>query len=290
MPVVELYVEGKLDSELLNPVLAGIPAINPAFHSKDDLPHVVRRRRRDDERRSPSPPSGATRSYPCFIRDRDFDYEPPSSQVQPEQDKPDGGHPPLGWHWCRTEIESYILDPGIIGQMPGFNVEAFEVALLDVANDIRYYQAARWAVAERGGAVKAAGYPRNRPQALPGEFALPGDLSEGGCLTWATIHVADYRQKVSDALDQHELKSAFEAHKSRFDDAFLGSVANVLLWFSGKDLFAALEGWLASSGPQGYGSAGTLRDKVARWMHDHPEAVLAALPEWRGLRDMLRAL
>jgi len=290
MPVAELYVEGKLDSELLNPVLAGNPAISPAFHGKDDLPHVVRRRRRDDERRSPSPPPSAGRSYPCFIRDRDFDYEPPSSQAQPEEDRPDSSHPPLGWHWCRTEIENYMLDPHVIAHMPGFDVDAFQAALADAARDIRYYQAARWAVNQRRAAVRGVGSPRNRPRALTGEFALPGDLSEAGCLSWATRHVADCRKELSDALDDDELASAFEAHKSRFDDAFLDSVANVLLWFSGKDLFAALEGWLAASGPPGYGSAGTLRDRVARWMRGHPDDVVVALPEWRGFRDMLRAL
>jgi len=60
-----------------------------------------------------------------FLRDRDFDFLPPEDLLQPKRIKAEVMTIKLlnnqkvkrevkGWHWCRHEIENYLLTPEIV--------------------------------------------------------------------------------------------------------------------------------------------------------------------------------
>jgi len=97
MPVNKLLVEGELDQQLLSAVCKGDPFVEAALASKNALAPRVR-----DERRK-----GLQGVF--YLRDRDYDTEPPTDITSPSKDDGD-----LGWRWCRHSIENYMLDPLIV--------------------------------------------------------------------------------------------------------------------------------------------------------------------------------
>ena len=77
MPVSRLLVEGKLDRELLGPLLGGSPVLDPHNTPKGSLAPRTRDLRRD------------TSQIACYLRDRDFDFLPPLDLSQPTIDTVD---------------------------------------------------------------------------------------------------------------------------------------------------------------------------------------------------------
>ena len=63
-------------------------------------------------------------------------------------------------------------------------------------------------------------------------------------------------------------------------------MANVLLWFSGKDMLAGLADWLIHKTVI---NPGTFRASLRDWMIGNPVRALELLPEWNGMIDVLRA-
>ncbi len=96
MLVTLLLVEGELDSQLLTPVLSGRPAVEATKGSKNALPPRTRNERN----------KGVAGVY--YLRDRDFDYEPPEDSTLPVIDNVDHRNTIFGWRWCRHEIEIYF--------------------------------------------------------------------------------------------------------------------------------------------------------------------------------------
>lgn len=94
-----LLVEGKLDKQCLTPILEGNPTVERGG-SKNSLKPEARTR-------------ATLNHHPYFfLRDRDFDYEPPSDTSQPQPFIENGKT--IGWHWCLHEIENYLLEPKIV--------------------------------------------------------------------------------------------------------------------------------------------------------------------------------
>jgi len=133
MPVTRLLVEGELDAQLLAPLFAGNPVVEPIKSSKNALAPRTRTERQ--------------KMGPCvsYLRDRDFDYKPPTQLNQPTVDKIDNDSV-LGWRWRRHSIENYMLEPGIVCAALGVENEPYCEALCESGNRIKYYQAARWAI------------------------------------------------------------------------------------------------------------------------------------------------
>ena len=54
----------------------------------------------------------------------------------------------MGWHWCRHEIENYLLEPALVAAAcsPRITEATYLEQLRGAALRIRYYEAARWAV------------------------------------------------------------------------------------------------------------------------------------------------
>jgi hypothetical protein len=132
MPVAKLFVEGRLEIEVLTPILQGSP-VPQQGGSKYTLRPRARTERRENK------------VVAGYLRDRDFDFDPPTDLSKPTVDSMESGAP-LGWRWCRHEIENYLVDPGVVGEAMAWYVNDFEDALRQAAAKIRSYEAARWTI------------------------------------------------------------------------------------------------------------------------------------------------
>jgi len=273
-----LLVEGNLDAELLDAVFAGRPVLEAAKASKNALAPRVRTER---QREKPGV---------YYLRDRDFDYDPPDSALSPAVDQVDKEDydKVLGWRWCRHEIENYMLEPGIVAKALKVPQDQYAEALLDAARRTRHYEAARWSVGMARRQLPPLYRLETRPEvAANKEFFLPDDLGEDDARNWAVDHVAKFREGIAPHLADEQVAANFAARQALLSDEAVASVPQVLLWFSGKDLLAALRPWLRANGLGGPGEA---RRDVRDWMTTHADDALSALEEWRGLKDCLAAV
>jgi hypothetical protein len=273
MPVSQLLVEGRLDADLLRPVFQGRPTVDFGGSKYSLSPRARIERQR----------SGANVWY---LRDRDFDYPPPSDLSQPVVDHFDRGTI-LGWHWCRHEIENYLLEPVMVATAMGWDMTTYRAELTMAARRIRHYQAARWAVGIARRSLPPNYELETKPAVCAGhDFRLPDDLSESTSFQWARDQVGDFQTRVNQVLGRGAVDNSLSAQAGIFTDAFLSSITEVLVWFSGKDLLAALEAWLQA---QGLANAGDFRARMRAWVQTHPDEALNHLAEWNKLRDLLRA-
>lgn len=268
--LTSLFVEGNLDAELLTAVMRGRPTVR----SHGGRYGIVQRIRlaRDEVPET------------AYIRDRDFDYEPPRDFTSPVVDRRQGGEP-LGWRWCRHEIENYLIDPGLVHAAMGWSTDEYAAALVTSAKRIRHYQVARWVV----GAARRALPPQHelstRPAALTGDFRLPVDLSAPAVFGWARENIAQFVKQVEAAMAASAVDDGLTARAALLTEAVFEDATTVAVWCSGKDLLAALAPWLIDRGVEG---AGQFRNRLRDWVMLDPELALAALPEWRALVDVVR--
>lgn len=272
MPVAKLYVEGDLDVQLLASILGGIPVVQRGG-SKSGL-----RVRAGLERRETGVAAG-------YLRDRDFDYDPTDAAQEPTLDSTfEGTQTPLGWRWCRHEVENYLIDPLVVCEATGWSHMEFSDGLLQAALRIRSYQSARWTI----GLVRRNLPPnhelRTRPSSL-NEIALPQGLAAASVYAWASNTISEHREPIVSATTSMAVQQSFQSFEGRFDDAFCEEVEKVLTWFSGKDLLAGLTDWLDH---KGVANPGELRATIRNWIIAHPERTLQLLPEWDRLVTLLR--
>ena len=78
---------------------------------------------------------------------------------------------------------------------------------------------------------------RTRPDGLH-DIDLPPAIDSAAVNAWALNSIDNHRRPIAAATDAVAVQASLAGYASRFDDAFVVDVANVLLWFSGKDLFA----------------------------------------------------
>lgn len=266
-----LLVEGKLDQAILSALIPPTLSLTvEGAGSKWTLAAKVK------ERRARLGPRVA------YLRDRDFDFEPPEDTTRPTPDVSRDGQA-LGWRWARHELESYLLEPALAVVAMGFHREDFEQALLEGALAIQDYQAARWLVGRARRSLPPAYQLETRPADLKGEFQLPDELLASPQRAWVLGHLGAYYQQVQGALEP----AVVEAALHRMQDAWAGRLRGwqeALLWCSGKDLLAALSPWLKERGvpdPSAYRAA------VRDWVISNPDAALALVPEWRALIEDL---
>jgi len=288
MPVKKLFVEGNLDIALLNPIFAGSPVLTQGG-SKDSLRPQARReidmdKVRCNERGEEPDKSKVVAGY---LRDRDFDFEPPNDLSKPTMDRDIDGIP-FGWRWCRHEIESYLIEPSLINRATSWPKAEIEDAIRDIAKNIRYYEAARWTI----GAVRSALPPHHELKTRPDDlkrkdFALPSDLSCLAVNIWAINTIDSYRAHFIGITDNNTVKEKFKYFITRFDDAFTDDVENVLVWFSGKDILAAMDEWIKTKNKR-IDHPAKFVETIRDWVIANPEQTLELLPEWAGLREALR--
>ncbi|MEK8016350.1 MAG: hypothetical protein VSS75_005735 [Candidatus Parabeggiatoa sp.] len=243
-----------------------------------------------------------------FIRDRDFDFLPPDDLLQPKFIKAEVmtikflnnqkvKREVKGWHWCRHEIENYLLTPEIVKRASyrkksgySFKITEYQDELTKAADKIRFYEAARWAI----GKAKLCLPPKQELYARPIEIldkpiALPHDCSGDATEKWLINTTAAFYQKVSNSLTEETVKQEYWHYVNRFDKSFCIDLNKVLVWFSGKDILAALEPWCIT---KGYQNAAAFRETLANhlieWLRRNPEEVCAILPEWNALIHCLK--
>jgi hypothetical protein len=271
VPIAKLFIEGNLESEVLNPILQGSPVLQRGG-SKYSL-----RPRAFNERRENKVAAG-------YLRDRDFDSDPPLDLAKPTVESYDGGVP-FGWRWCRHELENYLIDPAIVTEATGWPIADVEEALRLAAGKIRAYEAARWTI----GLVRRALPPqyelRTRPEGL-NEIELPAALDSASVNAWALNNIESHRAPMVAITDSTAVQTSFDALSARFDDAFVVDAAKVLLWFSGKDILAGMADWLVT---KAIVNAGAFRASLRDWIIANPVRALELLPEWKGMTDALRA-
>lgn len=271
MSVNTLWVEGKLDVELMVSIAStqpgGAPSIRSAGGKSSLRPKVTDDRKGDIEA--------------CYLRDRDFDSDPPADLSAPTVDKVSRGvvH---GWRWCRHEIENYLLEPEFVAQATGWSRVDFEATLLAAARSLRHYTAARWAVGTARRALPPLFELGTRPIDLTNEIKVPGDLSEQASRDWASGHIGDFRKKVQGELADTTLASSFERWSLRLDA--VKDPHEVLLLYAGKDLLAALEPEMVR---RPFNNPVVFRNAIRDWIMVHPTQALALLPEWTALLRLL---
>lgn len=277
MPVMRLLVEGDLDQQLLQNVLSGNPTVVATKGSKNSLGPMTR----EDRKKSRN-------LNICYLRDRDFDYDPPETQHGPIVDDHDQDHEGsvLGWRWCRHEIENYMLEPSIVRAVTGISIDGYITAMHEAAHKIRFYQSARWTIGIARRELQPPHKFKTRPiQAKKKEHYLPDDLSENFSWDWVDSTSESFSERVSSALNRTTLRSHFEKMLDNYNSNIQNSFGNILLWFSGKDLFKGLEPWISI---KGYKNSGEFCSSLRDWFQDHPDDVLDLLPEWKSFVNYLR--
>jgi len=219
-----------------------------------------------------------------YLRDRDFDFDPPADLSRPTVDAQDAGVP-FGWRWCRHELENYLIDPAIVSEAMAWPTPDIEAALREAAAKIQTYQVARWTI----GIVRRALPPhyelRTRPDGL-NEIDLPVALDSAVVNAWALNSIANHRAPMEAATDPATVEASLDAFAARFNDAFVADTGKVLVWFSGKDLLAGLADWLVAKGVP---NPGEFRASLRDWTIANPVRALELLPEWQGMTELVRA-
>lgn len=271
MPVTKLFVEGNLDIELLNPILGGAPMLQQGGSKNSLKPRTLTENNEGNV-------------FAGYLRDRDFDYDPPADLSKPTVDYERNGIP-IGWRWCRHEIENYLIEPALIGEAMKFPVDDIENALGNAASKIRVYEAVRWTI----GTVRRALPPHyelnTRPDAVKKGIELPSVLDATSLNDWVLNTIETYRNRFTTVTDEETVHYTLKGFIARFDDDFIKDVCDILLWFSGKDILAGLAEWLMEKGIE---NPGLFRASLRDWVIANPERTLELLPEWKGLTEMLR--
>ena len=126
---------------------------------------------------------------------------------------------------------------------------------------------------------------KTRPDGL-NEIALPLALDYSTVNQWASNNIKAHRDRIAAITDLSAVQVSFDAFIARFDNAFISDVANVLLWFSGKDILAGMNDWLDTKSIE---NPGRFRALLRDWIIANPQRALELLPEWNSLTDVLRA-
>lgn len=275
MSVSVLLVEGKLDAEVLSPVLGTLPVrvTLEAVGSKSSLKPRARDRRQG--------PVGVST---CYVRDRDFDFDPPVDSSQPTVDSRQETGGVLGWRWSRHELENYLLEPRLVEAATGWSAADFERELLAAARNLQHYNAARWAVGIARRSLPPFNDLPTRPAELTNEVKIPANCSQAACFTWALQHVEAFRRQVEATLEGAAVQTSLTERDQRL--AGLVTTDEVLVWYSGKDLLAALAPLIATR-PEANPKA--FRSRLRRWVQEHPREAVLLFPEWQALLAALAA-
>lgn len=273
MPVTLLLVEGELDVELLSPILQPGPAVERGG-SKGSLAPKTRDRREEK------------RIHACYLRDRDFDYEPPADTSAPSIDKyfkkdDEPEEAVLGWRWCRHEIESYLLDPPLVAAATGWPIAQFTSALVNAGQHIAEYTACRWELGQIRHYLAEVKLVNSRPQPKDNEFWLPADITLDTNARAIFTLLSDWRRDTS-VPDETDIREACQSRAKRL--AGLTTTDEVLCWHGAKDLLAALEGSIRQRLRI---APASLRIRLRDWVRDHPEDAIQLFPEWLALRSAL---
>lgn len=184
MSIKLLYVEGKIDSQILNALISegGLRGITVSDKgSKEGLQsRVVHERER----------TGEEDIY--YLRDRDFDYDVVLGVDSPIEIRRGGQI--VGWHWCRHELENYLIEPGLLSRVFNESMDEIIETMISSANLIRSYEVARWTLgySKRRGMLPPHYDLHTRPDIVRSkELCVPIDWSSDDCMEWVMSSAQD---------------------------------------------------------------------------------------------------
>lgn len=269
MPISKLYVEGKLDNEIYAQLFGDSIAVK-----RGGSKYSIRPQARDD--RSDGIQAG-------YLRDRDFDFDPPDDMDVLTVDATDRDQA-WGWRLNRHEIESYLLDPQVVEAKFGINAETWQNRLCNAAQRIQWYQIARWTVGYARSRLPPYYELQTRPDDV-GEMRLPPDLSEQVSLEWCRGTINKFLTRIDQCLCDDAVSEQIASRSKPFSDEMLDSHQHVLQWCSGKDLFAALtEPDLRDTSAE---SPQTLCNILRDWVRDNPNTFVDLFPEFTTLKQQM---
>lgn len=272
MPVSTLFVEGDLDVQILTAVLAGSPVVQLGGSKNSLKPQA----RNDREKNNVSA---------AYLRDRDFDFEPPEISDEVVVDST-FHNSVLGWRWARHEIENYLLDPVIVERATGIDRDDWSSVLVEVAYAIRWYQIARWTIGQARRELPPYYQLETRPPGL-NELQLPAATDENASRRWCTNSIGEFSDRVNAALAAESAEENLTSRADQLSEELLSESDAVLVWCSGKDLFAGLDHErLAQVSCQ---NAGELRAVLRDWIRENPEDTINCFSEWQNLISQMRA-
>ncbi|WP_295436507.1 hypothetical protein [uncultured Thiodictyon sp.] len=272
MPVNLLFVEGNLDSEILAAVFAGSLVVRRGG-SKDGLAPQARYEREKNAVKA------------AYLRDRDFDHEPPQDCHAATVDRLDGDTV-LGWRWARHEIENYLLDPAIVERAIGISGHDWSATLTDVGCRIRWYQIARWTIGQVRRVLPPSHQLRTRPAGL-NELALPALTDERFSREWCLTSIGHFLEQVTGKMSPECVEATVTRYSEVLTEESLGNIETTLAWCSGKDLLAGLSG--DSLRQCRCANAGDLRAALRDWVRENADEAVAQFPEWQDLIQQVRA-
>lgn len=295
MPLAYLLVEGDVDASIFTEIFHGSPPCKLGG-SKDTLAPQVRRCREPDKNIDRDESTGDHKRtlkqgvMAAYLRDRDFDFEPPPDLDQPTIDvaAKSEGEPPLGWRLNRHSIESYLLDPRVVGATFNLPEAHWEHLICTAGKEIAAYQAGRWTIAQlRSGLPR----PFKLQTSASGrkEFALPASRSRTDVETWCIQTVNSFRTAVEHALSAPAVTEAFGERCQQFSEDFCRDYRQILVWFSGKDLFTAVKQLPELPQQLKERSCETLRKTLRDWVGDNADQFLSWFPELSALKQKLNA-
>jgi hypothetical protein len=272
MPIDLLIVEGNLDSEILAAVFQGSPAVRRGGPKNSLKPQARYERERN----------GVEAGY---VRDRDFDYEPPDDCSVVVVDSMINNLP-LGWHWARHEIENYLLDPGIIESAIGITERDWSQLITDVAGQIRWYQIARWTIGQVRRSLPPHYELETRPAGIKNELQLPDSTDEPNSREWCLASIREFAARFEGYTFSDNIEANLDGRSRAISEKCLSDAASALIGCSGKDLLAGLPADVLDHA--GFGNAGELRAALRDWVRANAKEAIDHFPEWQSLLKQVR--
>lgn len=273
MPLAKLYVEGDLDAAIYNTIFSGITIVQGG--TKNSLSPQARKDRT----------SRTAKINAGYLLDRYFDFVPPGALDFPTIDAQHDGQT-LGWRLNRHEIENYLIDPRVVSSTFGIEAADWEITLSQAAVKISHYQVARWTI----GSVRSNLPPNYELNTKPNgvdELRLPADLTETASLKWCKDAIEAFRNKIEPHLSVVAIDAEIERRSETFRRESLKNFTHVLVWCSGKDLFAAVD--LLVTGDAQIRGPKDLCNRLRDWVRTNPDQFLTYYPELQELRNQFLA-
>lgn len=277
MRVGVLLVEGKRDARIMNALCGDRPAV--------------------DERSSGGRPSLAQRvlhrramlgTGVFALRDRDFDFEPPSDAYGVWKIWVAGDEVTVGFYWRGHEIENYLLSPPLLGAAlesdDWWDTPAYEDESRRIAHARRYHFAMRRTLAKirAGRELPHAALLSDRPEVSGWPERPP---TKRDCIDAIDTQLCEFVDHARRACDVANAKVAFEQAAAAVDDAAWFESDAFRRDLPGKDLAQALRAWVASRrGGREY----DLCDAAERHLLREPSEALQLVPDFQCLLTALR--
>jgi len=184
-------------------------------------------------------------------------------------------------------MENYLLGPAIVANALGIiSQEDWSQLLVDSALRIRWYEIARWTIGQVRRSLPPQYELETRPSDL-NELEIPEATDEQASRNWCLNSIREFATRVEQSASSETITESFELRNEWLSEECLSDAIQVLVWCSGKDLFAALP--QSTLDQFGFKNAGELRAALRDWIRENIEVAVNHFPEWQDLRKQVQA-